>query len=214
MDWWIVIGGGVAALIVVFLAFSMDRHVFKRRTQILEAAPDQPLLKDHGKVTYLMAEQARQPVHHADDGSLKSSASISSRIAEVSPLMNGYASPDFVTDPESGRAVLSQPLVIVTEAVTQMADVVPMIEKAQDEAKPIVVVAGRITDEVVTTLGVNCVSNRLKSLIVISDDPEGFAQKLGVEVVSHTDLVAGFLPPEVFGSCSLWVSDSTQTWIL
>ena len=212
MDWWIVIVGGVCALIVVLGAYWTDKQAADKRKEILASPVDQPVLAEHGKPTYLQEDQVRAQAQ-ANPISVDTEVAME-KIADVDPLEGGWASPDFVNDPKAKRAVLLSPLVVVTEAISQMADLVPLVRMAQDRGTGLVVVSGKIPDDVMSTLGVNALTGRLPCLCVVTEDLEGFAQECQAEVISQTDLVAGYLPSTSLGHCEVWVSDSKQTWIV
>jgi chaperonin GroEL len=79
----------------------------------------------------------------------------------------GYVSPNFVTDPVRSEAVLDDPYLLFVESkLSDIKDLLPLLEKVVQSGKPLVVIAADIEGEVLTTLIVNQARGTLKSVAV------------------------------------------------
>ena len=68
----------------------------------------------------------------------------------------GYLSPYFVTDPESMEAVLDNPVILISEKkISSMRDILPVLEQAAKQARPMLIIAEDVEGEALATLVVN-----------------------------------------------------------
>src|SRR5438105_5051381 len=68
----------------------------------------------------------------------------------------GYLSPYFVTNPESMEAVLDNPVILISEKkISSMRDILPVLEQAAKQAKPMLIIAEDVEGEALATLVVN-----------------------------------------------------------
>ncbi len=68
----------------------------------------------------------------------------------------GYLSPYFVTDPESMEAVLEDPVILISEKkISSMRDILPVLEQAAKQARPMLIIAEDVEGEALATLVVN-----------------------------------------------------------
>jgi chaperonin GroEL len=68
----------------------------------------------------------------------------------------GYLSPYFVTDSESMEAVLEDPVILISEKkISSMRDILPVLEQAAKQARPILIIAEDVDGEALATLVVN-----------------------------------------------------------
>jgi chaperonin GroEL len=68
----------------------------------------------------------------------------------------GYLSPYFVTDPESMEAVLEDPVILISEKkISSMRDILPVLEQAAKQARPMLIIAEDVDGEALATLVVN-----------------------------------------------------------
>jgi chaperonin GroEL len=68
----------------------------------------------------------------------------------------GYLSPYFVTDPESMEAVLENPAILISEKkISSMRDILPVLEQAAKQGKPMLIIAEDVEGEALATLVVN-----------------------------------------------------------
>jgi chaperonin GroEL len=79
----------------------------------------------------------------------------------------GYISPYFVTDPERMEAVLEDPYILIANQKISSAQVLlPVLEKAVQSGKPLVVIAEDVDGEALATLVVNKIRGTFKSVAV------------------------------------------------
>ncbi|MBK6855660.1 MAG: chaperonin GroEL [Microthrixaceae bacterium] len=79
----------------------------------------------------------------------------------------GYISPYFVTDPERMEAVMDDALILlVSSKVSNVRDLVPVLEKVMQSGKPLVIVAEDIEGEALSTLVVNKIRGTFRSVAV------------------------------------------------
>jgi chaperonin GroEL len=75
----------------------------------------------------------------------------------------GYLSPYFVTDPERMECVLENPLVLIHEKkISNLKDLLPLLEKIAQQGAPLVVVAEEVEGEALATLVVNKLRGTLR----------------------------------------------------
>jgi chaperonin GroEL len=68
----------------------------------------------------------------------------------------GYLSPYFVTDPESMEAVLENPVILLSEKkLASMRDLLPVLEQAAKQGRPMLIIAEDVEGEALATLVVN-----------------------------------------------------------
>ncbi len=108
----------------------------------------------------------------------------------------GYISPYFVTDLEAGETVLEDPyLLITTEKISVIADLLPLLEQVIAAGKPLVVVAEDVDGEALSTLVVNAIRKTFPAVAVkapfFGDRRKAFLQDLAI--VTGAQVVA----PEV-----------------
>jgi chaperonin GroEL len=97
----------------------------------------------------------------------------------------GYISPYFVTDFEAGEAVLDDPyLLITTQKISAIADLLPVLEKVIETGKPLVVIAEDIDGEALSTLVVNAIRKTFVAVAVkapfFGDRRKAFLQDLAI----------------------------------
>jgi chaperonin GroEL len=79
----------------------------------------------------------------------------------------GYISGYFITDTERMEAVLDDPyLLIVEKKVSNLAELLPMLEKVMQSGRPLVIIAEDVEGEALATLVVNKVRGSFKSVAV------------------------------------------------
>ncbi|WP_375480630.1 chaperonin GroEL [uncultured Jatrophihabitans sp.] len=108
----------------------------------------------------------------------------------------GYISPYFVTDAEAGEAVFEDPyLLITTQKITAIADLLPVLEKVVETGKALVVIAEDVDGEALSTLVVNAIRKTFTAVAVkapfFGDRRKAFLQDLAI--VTGAQVVA----PEV-----------------
>src|SRR6056300_1604606 len=79
----------------------------------------------------------------------------------------GYISPYFVTDTDRMEASLDDPYVLlVSSKITNVRDLVPLLEKVMQSSRPLVIIAEDIEGEALATLVVNKIRGTFKSAAV------------------------------------------------
>jgi chaperonin GroEL len=79
----------------------------------------------------------------------------------------GYISPYFVTDPDRMEAVLEDPyILLVGSKISNVRDLLPVLEKVMQSGKPLVVIAEDVEGEALATLVVNKIRGTFKSAAV------------------------------------------------
>ena len=160
----------------------------------------------------LLAEH-RYP--HALDEAAR--AQLVARLTDAGALPHGWADEAFVTDPEPGWSVLDASLVLVAaEPVQTIRELLPVLDKARNQAKPLLIAAPGFADEVLATLAVNAASARLALCAIRIDAPAAaeLAGRTGTHLVPRADLQSGYLPPASLGHCERFVADSARCWVL
>jgi chaperonin GroEL len=77
-------------------------------------------------------------------------------VVEGMQFDRGYISPYFVTDPEKMEVVLEEPLILIHEKkISNMKDMLPILEQIAKMAKPLLIVAEDVEGEALATLVVN-----------------------------------------------------------
>jgi chaperonin GroEL len=97
----------------------------------------------------------------------------------------GYISPYFISDLESGETVLDDPyLLITTEKISSIGDLLPLLEKITTEGKSLVVIAEDVEGEALATLVVNAIRKTFKAVAVkapfFGDRRKAFLQDLAI----------------------------------
>jgi chaperonin GroEL len=84
-------------------------------------------------------------------------------VVEGMEFDRGYISPYFITDVDKMEAVLDNPLILIYEKkISAMKELLPVLEKAVQTGKPILIIAEDIDGEALQTLVVNRLRSNLK----------------------------------------------------
>jgi len=97
----------------------------------------------------------------------------------------GYISPYFVTDAEALETVFDDPyLLITTQKISSIADLLPVLEKVIEAGKPLVIVAEDVDGEALSTLVVNSIRKTFQAVAVkapfFGDRRKAFLQDLAI----------------------------------
>jgi chaperonin GroEL len=97
----------------------------------------------------------------------------------------GYISPYFVTDAEAGETVFDDPyLLITTQKISTVSELLPVLEKVAEAGKPLVVIAEDVDGEALSTLVVNSIRKTFSAVAVkapfFGDRRKAFLQDLAV----------------------------------
>ena len=88
-------------------------------------------------------------------------------IVEGMQFDRGYISPYFVTDPEKMEVNLEDPYILLVEKkISNMKDMLPILEQIAKMGKPLVIVAEDVEGEALATLVVNKIRGTLKCVAV------------------------------------------------
>ena len=84
-------------------------------------------------------------------------------VVEGMQFDRGYLSPYFVTDPDNMEAVLEDALILIHDKkISNMKDLLPVLEKVAQMGKPMLIIAEDIDGEALATLVVNKLRNTIK----------------------------------------------------
>ncbi len=84
-------------------------------------------------------------------------------IVEGMQFDRGYSSPYFVTNPDRMEAVLEEPLILLHEKkIAAMRDLLPVLEQAAHQGKPLLIIAEDVEGDAMATLVVNKLRGTIK----------------------------------------------------
>ncbi len=84
-------------------------------------------------------------------------------VVEGMQFDRGYISPYFITDTEKMNTVLENPYILITDKkISSMKDLMPVLEPAAQEGRPLMIIAEDIDGEALATLVVNRLRGSLK----------------------------------------------------
>jgi chaperonin GroEL len=136
----------------------------------------------------------------------------------------GFISPHFITEAESGQAVLENPrILLVREKVSALADLLPVLEKVLEAQAPLLLIAEDVDGEALSTLTVNALRKTIKVVAVkapfFGDRRKAFMQDLAIvtggEVVSaEVGLKLSEIGLEVLGGARRVVVDKDTTTVV
>jgi chaperonin GroEL len=88
-------------------------------------------------------------------------------IVEGMQFDRGYLSPYFVTDPQTMEAVLEDAYILIHEKkITNIKDLVPVLEKVVNAGKPLLIVAEEVEGEALATLVINKLRGTFKCVAI------------------------------------------------
>ncbi|QFY43059.1 molecular chaperone GroEL [Candidatus Methylospira mobilis] len=118
-------------------------------------------------------------------------------ITDGSRFAQGYLSSYFNTDKERNLAELDQPYILLYDReVTDFMDLVPLLENAQDQRRPLLVIAENITEEALAPLLLNHVRGNFK---VVAVKPPGFGDGRSERLLDLAIMTGGRACLEVQG---------------
>src|SRR5690349_10727137 len=84
-------------------------------------------------------------------------------VTEGMQFDKGFISPHFVTDSESQEAVLENPYILITtQKIAAIEELLPLLEKVVQDAKPLLIIAEDVEGQALSTLVVNAIRKTLK----------------------------------------------------
>lgn len=85
-------------------------------------------------------------------------------VVEGMQFDTGYLSPQFVTNPENLTVDIENPLILITDkTVTNIREMLPLLEKVAQSKRPLVIIANDIEGEALATLVVNNIRGIIKT---------------------------------------------------
>lgn len=214
----------VVGLVVIVFGALFDRSRNKRAALAMMSPPQRVIPQfqpDATSPAYLSELQARRapPDSVSTELTHQERAEISEQLKDPSQLVinSGFASRDFVTDPDSQWAVLEDPRVLVcADPVASIRELLTILEKLILSRTPLVIMAPTLAPEVQATLEVNTIRQTMRLLVVKTSgaDLQRAASATGAEVRTRSDLQAGYVRPEHLGSCARWVSTARVSLII
>ncbi len=107
-----------------------------------------------------MEKVGRTGVITVEDGS---TLATELEVTEGMQFDKGFISPHFMTDPESGEAVLEDAYILVTtQKISSIEELLPVLEKVLQDSKPLLIVAEDVEGQALATLVVNAIRKTLK----------------------------------------------------
>src|SRR5258706_9311792 len=84
-------------------------------------------------------------------------------VTEGMQFDKGFISPHFITDAEEGEAILEDAqILITTQKIGSLEDLLPLLEKVLKEGKPLVIIAEDVEGQALSTLVVNSIRKTIK----------------------------------------------------
>jgi chaperonin GroEL len=118
-------------------------------------------------------------------------------VVEGMQFDRGYLSPYFVTDPDTMKTVLEDPYILIHDKkISNMKDLLPILEKTVQQGRPILIIAEDIEGEALATLVVNKLRGTLK---VAAVKAPGFGDRRKAMLEDIAVLTAGTVISEEKG---------------
>ena len=137
--------------------------------------------------------------------------------ADTVTVRAGYASTDFVTDSASSWAVLDEPTVLVcADEVASIRELLGLLEAQVLAGRPLALVAPGMDKDVLATLEVNAVQQKLRVVAVTADADalRTVAATCGAQPTTRGDRQSGYLPSDQLGRCARWISTPKTTHLV
>jgi chaperonin GroEL len=111
-----------------------------------------------------MEKVGRTGVITVEDGSTMATEL---EVTEGMQFDKGYISPHFVTDAESSEAVFEDAyLLITTQKISAIEELLPVLEKVLQASKPLVIIAEDVDGQALATLVVNSIRKTIKTVAI------------------------------------------------
>lgn len=218
---------GIVAVLVIGTAvvgygWWSDRVADRRRAEAMQRPPDREIPRfkaDEVRPRYLSElEAATRPKDLPATDLDEERRSTLQKLTTGSPSFPaGWPDPAFSSDSATGWCVLDDPVVVIcSDEITTMRELLPAVKRARAVERPLVVVAPELAAEVRTTLRANWTQGTFRCLpIRLADDHRrSLASLTGAQPVSASDLQAGYLPSTHLGRCEAWVADREASWVV
>lgn len=220
---WGIVAVLVIGTAVVLYGWLSDRAAARREAEELHRPPERDIPRFHpedARPHYLTELEAATHPEHAPPTALAAAVRhlLTERLKGSPSFPSGWPNRGFITDPGTGWCVMESPLVLVcSDEVTTMRELLPAVRHAKASDRPLVVVAPQVSAEVVSTLRANLIQGTFLALPVELADAglrRSVGSLTGGEPVSAQDLRSGYLPQASLGECDTWVSDEDTSWVL
>ena len=205
----------VGIAVIVFGALN-DRAKNIRRTAEMMSPPDRAIPQFNSAAAgpaYVSDLQARRSP--ADS---PGAAQADLDLPATATVAVGYASRDFVTDTVRRWAVLDAPAILVcADPVGSIRELLSILEKMIKHQIPLVIVAPGLDPQVLSTLEVNQIQQKLHVVAVVApeeSDRNRIAELAIATPTIRTDRQAGYIPTEHLGHAARWVSTSTASYLI
>src|SRR5947209_5302172 len=111
----------------------------------------------------MVKEVASKTSSVAGDGTTTATVYAEAIFSEGMQFDKGYLSPHFITDPNTQEAVLDDAYILIHEKkISSARDLVPVLSKAAEAGKPVLIIAEDLEGEALATLVVNKLRGILK----------------------------------------------------
>ncbi|MCL1838978.1 MAG: hypothetical protein FWG47_06675 [Propionibacteriaceae bacterium] len=206
---------GVAALLVIGIViisygWLSDAMRAKRERDGLKAAPPDKLPELPAPAYVTQFPTDKEALSESEREHLTTELEHSVEIA------GRLATADFVTDSVSKAMITWNPLVLIVDSdLTSMREILPAIKYAKTQNRPLIVGATGFDARLLGELAAN-VALQIFQIAPIIMDSQVCRQACEItraELAEISDLRSGYLPPTLFGSARLWVSDEAKSTI-
>lgn len=140
------------------------------------------------------------------------------RRSDAATLPGGVPDGRFLNHPRKGLAILANPVVLVTDAdVTSQRHLETVLTAARRRGRPLVWVAPGFARDIVAGIRANAVTHRIPTIPVELADPTQLRRAVahtGGRLVPASDLAADWLPDEAWGTCTGWIADTEDSWVV
>jgi hypothetical protein len=206
----------VGVAVILFGAL-WDRERAKRLEAQLTSPPNRPI-PGYAQVAtpaYVIDPRPSDALSLALTDSRR--AQLSEAVRHATSVRAGMMSPEFVSDPATGWAVLEHPTVLVcADRVETFRELLAPLQRTLARGAGLVVVAPDIAAEPLDTLLVNHLHRSMRILAVRADGATlaTLARACHATPLTRSDLQAGWIPDDSLGRAEGWLSDRSQSWVL
>lgn len=211
----LVITMAVGVAVILFGAL-WDRERNRRRAEQLTRPPDRSIPGYSGDDPAYVTASTQLPGGDRPLSAEQRSA-LQVRLRSAAPLPALLAAGEFVSDPESGLAILDQPRVLVcADPVVTLRELLAFLDRAAGSDTAVVIAAPDFDAETRETLIVNHLARSLRIIAITADAStlKDIAGSTGAMPLSRADLMSGWIPEDAIGSAGTWVSSRERTWVL
>lgn len=205
----------VGVAVILFGAL-WDRERNRRRAEQLTRPPDRPIPGYSGDDPVYVTRESKPPGGDRPLSAVERSA-LRVRLGSATALAAPLAAGEFVSDPESGLAILNDPRVLVcADPVMTVRELLAFLERVAGSGTSVVVAAPGFDPETRETLAVNHLHRALRIIAVTAETTtlQDIATATGATPLTRDDLMSGWIPEDAIGNIGTWVSSRDRTWLL